>query len=109
VLGSLGQALSDDLGVERVGKDLCPIFERPVGGDAGRSSEVVTLGDDLEGELGLCGVHGEHGEVVNDEQLGAHVASEGAFEGAVDLGAVQVIEHPGAETHTTRLVAWQAW
>src|SRR5208337_3490691 len=50
VLGSLGQALSDDLGVERVGKDLCPIFERPVGGDAGRSSEVVTLGDDLEGE-----------------------------------------------------------
>jgi type II secretory pathway predicted ATPase ExeA len=75
VLGALGESLGDDLGVERVGEDLGPVLEGPIGRDAGRASEVVPLGDDLEGELGLGGVHGEDGEVVDDEQLGAHVAT----------------------------------
>ena len=47
----------------------------------------------MKGELGLRGVHREHGEVVDDEQLGADVATQDAFERAVKLGAVQFVEH----------------
>jgi hypothetical protein len=75
VLCALGEALGDHLGVECVGEDLGPVLEGPIGGDAGGASKVVALGDNLEGELGLGGVHGEDGEVVDDEQLGAHVAA----------------------------------
>jgi hypothetical protein len=53
---------------------------------------VVTLGDDLEGELGLRRVHGEDGEVVDGEQLGGEVATEDAVEAAMELGAVEIVE-----------------
>jgi len=93
MLGALSESLGDDLRVEGVGEDLGPVLERAIGRDASRSSVVVALGDDLEGELGLGGVHGEDREVVDDEQVGADVATQGAVEGAVDLGAMQVAEH----------------
>ena len=76
-----------------IGKDLGPVLEGAVGGDGGGAAVVVALGDDLEGELGLGGVHGEDGEVVDDEELGSDVAAEGAFEGAVKLGAGELVEH----------------
>jgi hypothetical protein len=72
-LGDLGQSLGDDLSIERVGEDLGPVFERSVGGDAGRAAAFVAVGDDLEGELGLSGVHLEDGEVVDDEEHGGRV------------------------------------
>ncbi len=53
---------------------------------------VVTLGDDLEGELGLRGVHGEDGEVVDGEELGGEVATKDAIKAAVELGAVEIVE-----------------
>ena len=93
MLGSLGESLGNDLRVEGVGKDLGPILEWAIGSDAGGSSVVVALGDDLEGELGLGGVHGEDSEVVDDEQFGADVATQGAVEGAVDVRAMQFAEH----------------
>jgi len=65
VLSTLGEALSDDLGVERVGEDLGPVLEWTIGSDAGRAAVLVAFGDDLEGELGLRGVHGQNGEVVD--------------------------------------------
>jgi hypothetical protein len=37
---------------------------------------------------------GEHCKVVDDEELGAHVRTQGAIEHAVQLGAVQMVEHP---------------
>jgi len=43
VLGALGQAFGDDLGVERVGEDLGPVLEWPVGRDAGRAPVVVAV------------------------------------------------------------------
>jgi hypothetical protein len=86
--------------------------------DAAQSSDVVVAGkevscstarqaadpwpvdalksDHLESELGLSGVNREHGEVIDDEQLGADVASQGPFESAVQLGAVQVVDHAGS-------------
>src|ERR1700733_13469948 len=94
-LGTLGEALGDDLGVERIGEHLGPVLEQAVGGDAGGSSVVVAVGDDLEREIGLCRVHGEHGEVVDDQEVGAAVAAERALELTVDLGAGEVIEHAG--------------
>ncbi len=95
VFGALGEPLGDDLSVERVGEYLRPIFEWAVGSDAGRAAVVVALGDNLEGELGLGGVHGEHREVVNDEELGADEATKGTLEQAVELGAMQLAEHAG--------------
>ena len=65
-----------------VGKDLGPVLEGAIGGDHGRAAVVVALADDLKGELGLGGVHGEDGEVVDDEQLGADVAAQGVLEGS---------------------------
>src|SRR5260370_35964483 len=62
-LGSFGEPLGDHLCVERVGKHLRPVLEDAVGSDAGRASMVVTLRDDLKGELGLGGVHREDREV----------------------------------------------
>ena len=78
-----------------VGKDFGPVFEGPIGRDHRRAAVVVALADDLEGELGLGGVHGEDGEVVDGEQLGADVATEGFLERAVELGGVELVEHPG--------------
>jgi hypothetical protein len=56
-LGAFGEPLGYDLGVERIRKDLGPVLEGAVGGDGGRASVIVTLGDDLECELGLSGIH----------------------------------------------------
>lgn len=88
VFAALGQALGDDLGVERVGKDLGPFLEGTVGRDRGGAAVVVALADDLEGELGLSGVHLEAGKVVDDEQLSASVFAENALDAAVQLGAM---------------------
>ena len=92
MLRALGEALGDDLGIEGVRKDLGPVLEWAVGGDEGGAAVVVTLRDDLEGELGLRRVHGEDGEVVDGEQLGGEVATEDAVESAVELGAVEIVE-----------------
>jgi hypothetical protein len=92
-LGALGEALGDDLGVERVGEDLRPVLECAVRGDRGRATVVVALGDHLEGELRLRGVHLEHGEVVHEEEVGADVLSERALQATVQLGAVEVVQH----------------
>jgi hypothetical protein len=35
VFAALGEPLGDDLSIERIGKDLGPFFERPIGGDGG--------------------------------------------------------------------------
>ena len=77
----------------RVREHLRPILERAIDGDAGRAPEFVTVGDDLEGKLGLGGVHREDGEVVNDQEFGANEATERALEDAVELSAVQLAEH----------------
>src|SRR6185295_6649781 len=69
-LGALGEALGDDLGVERVGEDLGPVLEQSVGRDAGRAMVLVALGDDLEGEVGLRRVHRQHREIVEDQEVG---------------------------------------
>ena len=53
----------------------------------------VALRDDLEREVGLRGIHGQHGEIVDDEEVDATVATESALELAV--------------VNTTRRVAWQ--
>jgi hypothetical protein len=74
----------------------------PIGRDHRRAAVVVTLADDLKGELGLSGVHGEDGEVVDGEQLGADVATEGFLERAVKLGGVELVEHlGGGDEHDT--------
>jgi len=65
VLGAFGEALGDDLGIERVGEHLGPVLKQSIGRDARRAAVVVAVGDDLEGELGLRGIHGEDGEVIN--------------------------------------------
>ena len=93
VLAALGEALGDHLRVERVGEHLGPILEGSIGSDGGRAPVVVALGDDLEGELGLGGVHGEDGQIVEDEQIGPHVTAHRLLERAVDLRAGEVIEH----------------
>ena len=52
---------------------------------------IIALGDYPESELGLGRVHGEDSEVINDEELGADIATQGALERAVELGAGQVV------------------
>ena len=91
-LGPLGDALGNDLRVERAGKDLGPVLEGPVGGDAGRATALVAVGDDLEGELCLSGVHRQDGEVVDDEERGRCVLLEYALDQAVIVLGVAVLE-----------------
>ncbi len=50
-LGTLGQALGDDLGVERIGEDLRPVLEGRLVVIRLGATVVVALGDDLKGEL----------------------------------------------------------
>jgi hypothetical protein len=57
----------------------------PVGGDRGGASVVVALADDLEGELGLGGVHLEASEVIDGEQVGLGELAQHTLEAAVDL------------------------
>jgi hypothetical protein len=92
--GAFGEALGDDLGVERVGEDLGLILEEAVGGESGRAAVVVAVGENLKGELGLGRIHLENGEVVDHQELGLLVAAQSAVEAAVELGAVEVVEHP---------------
>src|SRR5678816_2791815 len=92
-LGALGESLGDDLRVERVREHFRPVLEQAAGRDAGRATVVVAVGDDLEGKVGLRRVHGEDSEVVDDEEVGATVATEGSLELAVDLCAGEVIDH----------------
>src|SRR5437016_1000703 len=89
-LGTLGESLGDDLCVERVREHLRPVLEQAVGRDAGRATVVVAVSDDLESEVGLRWVHGQDSEVVDDEEVGPTVATEGALELAVDLCAGEV-------------------
>jgi len=44
----------------------------------------------------LDAVHLEDGEVVDGEQVGADVGAQDALQGAVKVGTVEVVEHPGA-------------
>lgn len=69
VLRSLGESLGNDLCVERVGKDLGPVLERPVGGDTRGAPIVLALRDYLEGELCLRRIHAQDGEVVDDDEV----------------------------------------
>jgi hypothetical protein len=64
--------------------------------------------DDLEGEPRLRRIHGEDGEVVDGQEVGADVAAKGAVERAVDLCPVKIGSMRGGEMKTTRLCAWQA-
>jgi len=93
MLAALGEALSDDLSIEGVRKYFWPVLECSVGGDGGGAPIIVTLGDDLEGELCLSGVHGEDGEVVDEEKVCADKAAHGALQAAVLLGASELVEH----------------
>jgi hypothetical protein len=77
------------------GKDLGPVLEQPVGRDAGRAMVLVALGDDLEGEVGLCRVHRQHREIVDDQEVGTAVTTECALELTVDLGTGEIVEHAG--------------
>jgi hypothetical protein len=95
VFCALGEALGDDLSVEGVGEHLRPVFEGAVGGDAGGAAVVVALADDLKGELCLSGIHLEGCEVVDDEQLGANILAQRFLEPAVELGAMELVEHLG--------------
>ena len=102
MLGTLSETLGDDLCVERVGEDLRPILERPIGRDQSGAAVVVALADDLERKLGLRGVHGEDSEVIDGEEIGADVAAQGFFERAVQLGGVQLVKHfGGGDEHDT--------
>src|SRR6476646_7692566 len=56
---------------------------------------LVALGDDLKGEVGLRGVHRQHREIVDDQEVGTAVATECALELTVDLGTGEIVEHAG--------------
>jgi hypothetical protein len=43
----------------------------------------------------LCGIHGEHSEVLDGEEIGADVAVQGFFERTVQLCGMQLVEHLG--------------
>src|SRR5512146_1500436 len=95
VLSALREALGNDLRVERVGEHLGPVLEQSIGRDAGGPTVVVAVGDDLKCEFGLCGVHREDGEVVDNQEVGATVATQRALELTVQLCASQLVEHAG--------------
>src|ERR1700677_4301256 len=104
VLGALRESLGNDLSVECVGEDLGPVLERTIGGDGSRAAVVVSLGDDLKGELRLCGVHREHGEVVDDQEFGTDVTPHRTLETTMELGAMELIEHLGGSYQHDALV-----
>jgi len=54
------------------GRISCPQALRgPVTDDSGSTPIIVALGDDQESELGLPRIHGQDGEIINDELAGA--------------------------------------
>ena len=75
------------------GKTLVQSLNGTVGSNESGPTVVVAFGDDLEGELGLGRAHGEDGEIVDSQEVCAHVAAQGAVEGSMDVGAVQVGGH----------------
>jgi hypothetical protein len=62
----------------------------------------MALGDDLKGELGLGGIHGEDRKIVDDKQVWADVSAHGAVEAAMQFGSMQIVEHARcADEHDT--------
>lgn len=70
--GLVEEAVEGGAGHDGVaGEDVGPVGEGLVGGQHDGATGVVTLGDDLEEQRGLCLVEGEIADLVEDEQLGA--------------------------------------
>src|SRR3954454_16621469 len=74
---AVGEAVDDGFGEAGVVEDLGPFAEGQVGGDDQRPA-FVALGEALEDELGGAGRQGEIAELIQDDQLGAGVASDDA-------------------------------
>ena len=63
----MGEAVEDGAGEALRSEHFCPLVERQVRGDDDRAA-LVTLGDDLEQELGAGLAEGDEAEFVDDQQ-----------------------------------------
>jgi hypothetical protein len=103
---SVGEPVDDRFGEPGVGEHLRPFPERQVGGDD-QAGAFVSLGEDLEDELGGAVWQREVAEFVADQQLGAGVAADNAREFAVALCFLEVVRETceRREAHAASLVA----
>src|SRR6266702_1810862 len=83
-VGAVGEAVDDGLGEAGVVEDLGPFTEGQVGGDD-QAAAFVAFGEDLEDELGGAVGQREVAEFVEDDELGACVATDHAREFATAL------------------------
>ncbi len=67
------------------------MFEGFVGGQS-EGAAFVTLADDLEEQIGSLLVNGQVADLVQDQQRWTKIFSKGAFEGAIFLGGLEVID-----------------
>src|SRR3989449_378055 len=93
LVGVVRQAVEGGGGEERALEQVRPLGEGAVAGDDERAL-LVALVDDLVEVLGAGRVQGLQSEVIEDEEVAAHVGGETAFVGAVGAAAVEVRQHP---------------
>ena len=87
---SVGEPVDDGLREPRVGEHLGPFPERQVGRED-QAAAFVSLGEDLEDELGGTVGQRQIAQLVTDKKLGAGVAADDPFELAVALGFLELV------------------
>lgn len=89
-MAGVDEPVQEGLGDDGVGEEGIPVAGRPVAGDDQRAS--LPLGDEFVEVVGLGRGQLAHGEVVEDEDVGAHEFADAFLPCAVRVAAGEVSE-----------------